>query len=217
MNKFKYLVLFFSLTSCLFQKNKNNDKKKTFVESDKKVSITTNDSLEIQNLVRNVYKWQNKQPQLETCFNIGKKQEGQIQYVGVDWGEYKKNARLFKESGFFSGQFIINYKKTLEHIDYKVKNNKYEHLWNSGELPPFGTGANEWCHCQDVPIDNYWDKLEIRNVKQNKNSVSLIWSWGKGIEWEWLNDNKNGYPLEVIKENNKWKILSLDGFDTRYY
>ncbi len=210
MRKIIYLIFTLILISCFSQKNKDK-KTKNDIQLDKKTEIFSDkDSLEILNLVRNVYKWKENKPQLKNCFNIGLLSKNGEKYVGIDWKECEKNVKLFNSSGYFSTKFIEFYKKTLNYIDNKVKNNEYE--WNVGEFPPFGTGANEWCHCQDYPVDNYWEKLGIQDIKLiSKNKASLIWNWGKGIEWNWHN-NKKGYPLKVIKENGNWRILKLDGF-----
>ncbi len=217
MRKIIYLIFTLILISCFRQENKGKKTKSDLnIQLDEKKEILSNkDSLEILNLVRNVYKWKENNPQLTTCFNIGLVSKNGEKYIGIDWKEYEKNVKLFNSSGYFSTEFVEFYKKTLNHIDNKIKNNEYE--WNVGEYPPFGTGVNEWCHCQDYPIDNYWEKLEIQDIKLiSKNKASLIWNWGKEIKWDWHN-NKKGYPLKVIKENEKWRVLKLDGFETKYY
>ncbi len=193
MKKIIYLIFILSLVG--FQKKiKNKAIKQEHI-------ISKKDSLEIQNLVRNVYKWKEKHKQLRTCFNIGLLDEKGNQYIGIDWKEYNKIANLLKKSTYFSSEFIKSYENTLKYIDSNIKKNTYQSPWYFGELPPFGTDANEWCHCQDYPSENYWENLEIRHIKIKNNIASLVWNFDK-------NDNGKGYPLKVIKQNNKWIIHS---------
>ncbi len=200
MKKIIYLIFILGLTSCFNQKKEKNSI----------VTIYEKDSLEIQKLIRNVYEWKEKTPQLNSCFNIGLLKENK--YIGIDWKKYDEIAELFKNSGYFSSEFIKSYKETVKYLDDKIKKSS----WNLGELPPFGTGANEWCHCQDYPTENYWNNIEIQDIKLKNNKISLLWNWGKDSNFKWLNDKK-GYPFEVVKQNGKWKILSLDGFKRKYY
>lgn len=60
-------------------------------------------------------------------------------------------------------------------------------------------------------------KIEINTIIPQSNSVKIIWDWGKGVDWEWLNDEKKDFPLEVVKETNVWKISYMDWFDPKYY
>lgn len=199
------------LTSCKVEDKKN----KAIVENkqeEKSYSFTKNDSLLIEKLVRKVYEWNEKNTTY--YFNIGVEDKIGEKYIGVDWNIYKKNKNSLKNSGFFSDTFIDSYRKTLEQIDRKVKNKEYDYEWFVGEYPPFGTDANEWCHCQDTPSKSYWNNIEIKDLKITAdNTVSLTWNWGK---------NTNGsldfnYPIKVKKEENTWKVTYLDGFDSKYY
>lgn len=210
-NKILIIVSIILLISCKV----DIQKKKAIFENKQEVvsySITKNDSLLIEKLVRKVYEWNEKNT--TSYFNIGIKDQKKEKYIGIDWDIYKKNKKRLKNSGLFSDIFINSYKKTLEKIDKKVKTKEYEYDWLIGEYPPFGTDANEWCHCQDVPSDYYWNNIEIKNIKViGGNTVSLTWNWGKSNNWS----SGFKYPIKVKKEDNIWKVTYLDGFDSKYY
>lgn len=175
-------------------------------------AFTENDSLLIEKLVRKVYKW--NEENTTYYFNIGIEDKEGEKYTGIDWSIYEKNKKSLKNSGLFSDIFIESYRNTLEQIDKKVKNKEYEYEWFIGEYPPFGTDANEWCHCQDTPSNDYWNNIEIKDIKVTENNiVSLTWDWGKNNSWS----NGFNYAVKVKKENNTWKITYLDGFDNKHY
>ncbi|WP_062054584.1 hypothetical protein [Aquimarina longa] len=206
--KILIIVTFILLVCCKV----DSQKKKAIIENkqeDISYSITKNDSLLIEKLVRKVYEWNEKNTTY--YFNIGVEDQKGEKYIGIDWSIYEKNKKLLKNSGLFSDIFIDSYRKTLEQIDKKVKNKEYEYDWLIGEYPPFGTDANEWCHCQDIPNDYYWNNIEIKDIEvTGNNTVSLTWNWGKG-------SNGFNYPIKVKKEDNTWKMTYLDGFDNKYY
>ena len=205
------------LSSCLNKGTSKSTKESEDITPTKtvRIDVSQEDSIKIQNLIRKVYEWNENNP--KSYFNIGIEDDSKKEYIAIDWGKYEENAKVLRKTGFFSEIFIDNYKKTLKHIQTKLKKGDYEGGWLVGYLPPFGTGANEWCHCQDVPIDDYWKTMEIYSLNPQAQSVKVVWNWGKGIEWEWVNDEKNGYPQEVVKESNIWKISNMDGFDEKYY
>ena len=84
-----------------------------------------------------------------------------------------------------------------------------------GELPTFtfSNDADPWTMCQDVPYDkpNPYDFIEINMLNLEKGEVD--WKWGK-LE---ANSDKGwkdfSYRFRVVKENDKWKIAYLQGFD----
>ena len=211
-------------TESIEERNSTNSGLPTTVDSIQKVNEIKNttssaeqfifnreDSLQILSLVRNLYKWQDS-VRLGSFFNIGIKDSSQQYYSGINWSIHRNREKDLKTSGFFSNDFIANYKKTLELIDSKVKSGAYRYPWEVGMLPPFGSGGNEWCHCQDSPTDDYWKRIEINNIRINQNTVSLTWDWGSESSWSKDFD----YPFEVIKVGDSWKIYSLDGFDSKH-
>ncbi len=217
MKIFKLIFSIILLCSCQNREtNKETKENERIVESQpRQIEVLEEDSIQIQSLIRKVYEW--TEINSRSYFNIGIEDESKDKYIAIDWTIYEENAKTLKETGYFSDLFIDRYKNTLEHIQKKLDNGDYENGWNVGYLPPFGTGANEWCHCQDVPIDDYWEAMEIFSITPKTESVKTVWNWGKDIEWDWVNDEKNGYPLEVVKELGVWRISYMDGFDEKYY
>ena len=214
--KISIIIPIILLVCCNVKNEKVDSKKRKAIVENKQegisYSITKNDSLFIEKLVRKVYEWNEKNTSY--YFNIGIEDQKGERYIGIDWSIYEKNKKSLETSGLFSDIFIDYYKNTLEQIDKKVKNKEYEYDWLIGEYPPFGTDANEWCHCQDTPNDHYWNDIEIKDIKvTGNNTVSLTWNWGKSNNWS----NGFNYPIKVKKENNTWKVTYLDGFDNKYY
>ena len=87
--------------------------------------------------------------------------------------------------------------------------------WNINELPTFlfANDIDPWSLCQDVPYDNPnpWNFLEI-NVN-NLDKGEIVWKWGNlppNIDISWKDFS---YKFRVAKENNKWKIRYMEGFD----
>lgn len=218
MNSLKYLALLLLFINCF------SDKKKNVKSSIKKAIITKKDSIDIQTLIRKVYKWNENNNR--NYFNIGiednnystvswsDKGDKAIKYVGIDWNEFESNKKELEKNNYFSTGFIENYKDILKKIDDKVKSGEYE--WYKGYLPPFGNGANEWCHCQDYP-NEYWKTMIIKTIELKNDSINLTWHWGKDIELNWIDEYKNGYPLTVTKASGVWKISYMDGFDKKHY
>ncbi|QQY82476.1 hypothetical protein JJL45_00345 [Tamlana sp. s12] len=218
MKKIILIVISVNLLICCNKKKQQDDdvNKGIEVTENKHVvisyAITKDDSLLIEKLVRNVYEWNEKN--IAYYFDVGVEDQNGEKYIGIDWDIYEDNKELLKKSGMFSDIFIASYRKVLEQIDEKVKNKEYDYDWVVGEYPPFGTGVNEWCHCQDTPNDYYWNDIQIKDIKViGSNKVSLTWNWGLNTKWS----NGFSYPMEVKKENNTWRVTYLDGFNKRYY
>ncbi|ADV50466.1 hypothetical protein Celal_3194 [Cellulophaga algicola DSM 14237] len=227
MNLLKISIILLLFISCSSKKKENEaqtEKLKNEQLSIKNTIITKKDSVDIQSLIRKVYKW--NKSNIRNYFDIGiedndysvvswsSEGEKAIKYIGIGWNEFDSNKNDLEKTDYFSKGFITNYREILKNIDYKVKNGDYE--WYKGYLPPFGTGANEWCHCQDHP-DEYWKTMIIKTIDLKNDSVNLTWDWGKDTEWDWIDEYKTGYPLTVIKESGSWKISYMDGFDKKHY
>lgn len=116
--------------------------------------LSTQDSIQIQDLVRAVYAW--NEQHLKNYFNIGIPDNQDVNYLGIDWGIFEENKRALLATGYFANDFIENYKATLEHIEQKLNAGNYKEGWKVGYMPPFGTGANQWCHCQDTPSPDFY-------------------------------------------------------------
>ena len=71
-------------------------------------------------------------------------------------------------------------------------------------MNPF-RNSSPWCNCQD---GGDMKKIQIKIIDLNDQKGSLSWTWSepdysKGFE----------YKFNVEKENGKWKIAYLEGFD----
>jgi hypothetical protein len=130
--------------------------------------------------------------------------------------QHKANLDKLKETGFFATEFIENYNQIILTLDKKLRNKEYGE-WIVNDLPPFifANDVNAWTLCQDVPYDNPspWDFVEIIVISLNSENGELKWKWGNlkaGTHPSW---REFDYKFKVTKENNKWKISYLDGFE----
>ncbi len=176
----------------------------------KKISSLTGDKEQIQNLIRQVYNWHEARKPSNNDMVIDK--NGSI-YIGFNLDQLKLDIDELKSTNFFSVEFIDNYNKIYRTLDSKLRSKELE--WSVGDLPPFGDDGNPWCNCQDIPYDtpNPWDLIEIEIIALDNKKGELIWKWGK-LE---LN-NSDGwkefhYKFRVVKEDGKWRISYLEGFD----
>jgi hypothetical protein len=99
-------------------------------------------------------------------------------------------------------------------LDKGLKNGNYDQ-WLVGDLPTFifANDVDPWTICQDVPYDkpNPFDFIEVNIINADKGEVD--WKWGKlelNSDPGWKNFT---YRFRVVKENDKWKIAYLTGFD----
>jgi hypothetical protein len=132
-------------------------------------------------------------------------------YLGFDLNKHKQNLQKLKETDFFANVFIDNYNQIILTLDKGIKNGDYEQ-WFVGDMPTFifASGANPWCDCQD---NMEWNKVEVKIKSLDDKKGELEWYWGNlGAEthesWK-----EFSYDFSVIKENNKWKIAYMKGFD----
>jgi hypothetical protein len=116
----------------------------------------------------------------------------------------KENLNKLEQTGFFSKDFIENYNHIIRTIDKKLRNKELEE-WHIGDLPTFNfiNGINPWCQCQGFSKENVGN-VEI--IKIDNSSGDLKWQWEKGSSWQ-------DFIVRVVKENNKWKITYMEGFD----
>jgi hypothetical protein len=125
-------------------------------------------------------------------------------FTGIDWDKYQNNLQLFKQTDFFSTDFLKEHKAIAMTIDASIK--KADISWrniNDG-IPLWETNANNWCSCQDYP-EEYWKVLTIDSLVINQDKADFIWTWDK--------DLSHTYRVKAKKENGKWKISELSGFN----
>ena len=171
------------------------------------------DETEILNLIRQVLKWGNSKGSINFWKLVA--DETDTICIGLDMKDYEKNLDKLKKTDFFSKEFIKNYNKIIFTINKKLQNKEYGE-WTMDGLPPFNfaSDVNAWCSCQEYPYDdpNVWN-VDIKVICLNNENGELEYTWGKSIidENTFWGDFK--YKFKVVKENNKWKISYMEGFD----
>ncbi len=153
---------------------------------------------ELQRLVRQLYEWHETKSSQNDFEPLADNQDSS--YVGIDLTQHKARVAELQKTGFFSSQFLDNYNRIGLTIDKGLKTKKLE--WLVGDLPPFGNDANPWCNCQDNP-DTYWQTLTLNKITADATTASFAWTWGGDF----------AYEVKAIRDNGKWKITYLQGFD----
>lgn len=165
----------------------------------------TNDTMEIKNALINAMKWAESRDGIDLLpLEMDAKDSF---YVGFDMEQHRQNIKTLEQTGFFAKEFLYNYDKIILALDEKMKNNTIE-KFPAGEYPPFNfsSDVNTWCLCQDSP-ENPWDNIKFDFKTLTQDKADLTWAWGeKG--WEDFS-----YKVKAVKENGKWKIAYLQGFD----
>jgi hypothetical protein len=190
--------------------NKSDKRDTTKTNETVKIVTSTNtvptpeaDSVALTKLVRAMYKWYDTTPKVEGFAGV-KKNPADTVYTGIDLAENNRAVESLKKTGFFSTDFLADYRAIAVRMDKELSNGSS--LWIEGELPTFNDDVNEWCNCQDYP-DKYWAKLTLTDIKYAKNEANFKWTWG----------NNFFYKAKAKKETGSWKISYLQGFDMNYY
>ena len=180
----------------------------------KKTTLVNNstDKEEIQNLIREVLNWSNSNKSIDLLPIMTINNDSICS--GFDYVKHKSNLEKLKTTNFFAEEFIENYDHIIKTLDKKLKNKELA-PWNVNELPTFSFASDidPWSLSQDVPYDkpSPWDFVEINIINLDKGEIN--WKWGNlptDSDQSWKDFN---YHFRVVKENNKWKIAYLQGFD----
>jgi hypothetical protein len=216
MKYLKFGPVIFAL--CLFGCQHSNEHKEPAVKllttNPVKSPETANDKQEIQSLIRKALNWSESKNSFDLLPALTDSKDST--YVGFDLEKLKVNLEVLKATNFFSAAFIDNYNQIILTLDKKIRNNEFE-KWSVGELPTFSfaNDVDPWSLCQDVPYDkpNPWDLVEVKIINLDSKKGELSWKWGKP-ELNGSPDWKDfTYKFNVEKENDKWKISYLQGFD----
>lgn len=172
-----------------------------------------NDIMEIKKLIRDVYVWKNNGDR--DPVGIGMVTDiSDTKYTAYRGNEFDKAVKNIKKSNFFTEKFLENFVEIHRLIEQKMGNGELE--WLVGEMPDFGTGADPWCNCQDVPFDkpNPWSVIDIEMINLSSNKGEFYWKWGNmevdsGSGW-----NNFKYHFTVEKVGDQWKIDSLEGINS---
>lgn len=192
------------LTNCSGKSNKNTTPSEDKITTGK----LNNDSIELTALIRQVYEWHMTKRLNDFPFKY--EEPGDTLFIGIDWEKYNNNIEVFKQTNFFSLDFLDKHKKIALTLDTSIK--KADKEWrniNDG-IPLWDTNADDWCGCQDYP-DNYWEKQTIHDLNISNDFASFSWTWD-----DLDKSNSFKYKMTAKKENNKWKINSMEGFDYYY-
>ena len=176
----------------------------------------TIDKDEIQTLIRQVLNWANSKNSIDLIPAIADSKDSF--FIGFDMDKHKQNLIKLKATNFFATEFINNYDQIILTLDRKLRNGEYGQ-WSTGDQPSFifASDVDPWTHNQDVPYDkpNPLDYIEVQVVQLDQNKGELDWKWGNlplnlytDTGWK---DFK--YRFRVVKEDGKWKIAYLWGFD----
>jgi len=197
------LLLCLTLAACKDHKEPAN------AATSETTTTTNNDKQEITKLVRQMLNWKESQGQFD--LTPTERSNTDSIYAGLDLNKHAQNLSILKESGLCAQEFINNYDRLIRTIDKKIRTKQYPD-WQIGDLPVFrfANDISPWCDCQDVPYDNPnpWDLVEITFKELSNDKATLTWTWGRS---QWSKDF--AYTVKTVKENGKWKIAYLQGFD----
>jgi len=192
------IVTVFSVSSCVNAQNKQKTEQQT-----KNIEVTDvqKDKEEIQKLIQQVLNWSESKESIDLLPVLTDNKDSI--YIGFDMNKLKANIKKLRESNFFTNEFIENYNQIILTLEGKLRTK--ELVWLVGDLPPFkfANGINPWCLCQGFSSEQF-DAVEI--IKIDSKSGELMWNWKKDTDWM-------DFKFSVEKENNKWKISYMQGFD----
>lgn len=166
----------------------------------KDITIVSSDSLELLTLTKKLLKWSSTNSEGDFI----PKSNNDTVYIGINWSIHKLRVKELINTDFFSQDFIESYENIAHYLDIELKENKIKYY--KGEITPYGNGASEWCNCQDYP-SSFENKLKIRNIKQVGNITTFYWTW----------DDESSYMIKVKKENKRWLIIYLEGFNIKNF
>lgn len=210
MNYFNLTTLILGIL--LFKCNQANSE--IIPVAKEKLSILSDDKEQIRSLIRQVLNWAESGNTIN-LFSVTTDRKNRVN-VGFNLYKHRQNLDKLRQTGLFSDEFIENYNKIILTLDRKIKANEFE-KWMVGDLPSFNfaNGVNPWCGCQDVPYDkpNPSDFVGINIISLNNNKGEVNWYWGglkSDTDPSW---KRFSYKFRVVKQNGRWKIAYLEGFD----
>lgn len=208
MQKMKYIILNTLLFGLIFL-SCNQVGNKTISVTEEHDSTSASDKDKIQNLIRQTLNWADTKNSINLLPVLSDKNDSI--YIGFDLNMHKQNLDKLRKTNLFSNEFIENYNQIILTLNKGLIEGYYDQ-WHVGDLPTFifSNDHNPWCNCQD----NYdWNKVEVRIIKLTENEGELEWTWGDLSEDTHSSWKEFAYKFRVVKENDKWKIAYLTGFD----
>jgi hypothetical protein len=187
---------------------------KTPLAATGKTTDTTLDKTRIQRLIRQTLQWSESKESIDLLPVLTDSKDSIC--VGFDLAKHKMNLKQLKETNLFAEKFIENYNQLILTLNRKTRNGELA-KWQTNELPTFrfANDVDPWCLCQDVPYDSPdpWKYVEVNIIKSDNYVADAEWKWGAlkpGADTGWKNFS---YKFQVVKENGKWKIAYMQGFD----
>jgi hypothetical protein len=163
---------------------------------------------EIQRLVREVLKWAESKNSIDLLPVVADKNDSI--YSNFDLSRLKQNLNQLEETNLFAKEFIENYNQIILKLNRKLAANEFEYgPWLVGDMPPFSfeSDVDPWCLCQDSPAP--WDQVEVNHLE----GQTYEWKWGDLKEETHPSWKEFRYKFKVTKENTRWVISYLEGFD----
>ncbi len=193
-----YLLSFISILLASCSQNQ------TTAKIDVNKSNWQKDSLDVINSVKNVYKWHDSAKLQLPVFDVLVVDSFQ---TGLDIPSFDKTYKALKKSQLFSNTFLGNYKEIGELINTRLTtaNPKY-----FNEINFVSQDADPWTFFQD-DAGQYWDDFKISDFALSSDSASFKWR----IEEKYTKTDK--YLVKLVRENKKWVVSYLDGFNKKLY
>ena len=130
MKHIKLTTLIFGLL--LFGCNQADNK--TTSVKEEKVSNSTDDKEQIQNLIRQVLNWADTKNSIDLLPVLADSKDSV--YIGFDLDKHKQNLAKLQQTNFFATEFIENYNQIILTLEKGLKNGNYDQ-WLVGDLPTF--------------------------------------------------------------------------------
>ena len=209
MKNIRLLILIFGLIFCSCNQSGETTSVKEKQLATTQISTTNQDREEIQNLIRQVLKWADSENSINLLPMLTDSKDSI--YIGFDLDKHEQNLKKLKSTDFFATEFINNYNQIILTLDKGLKNGDYEQ-WLVGDLPTFifANDVDPWCECQD---NLEWNTVEVKIILLDNEKGDLEWYWGNLSTDTHPSWKGFSYSFKVKKENNKWKISYLHGFD----
>jgi hypothetical protein len=201
---FPTLLSLASLTSCHPNNSPSTVQSNLTLNKDSTNRSPKSDSAALVSLLQEVFKWHDKNQSHLPDFDIIVKDSFQ---TGLNFESFNKTFDAITKTDFFSASFLNNYKNIGAYINNKLTNAnpKYQ---NEINFPC--QDADSWTGFQDDE-PKFWNNLKITDYKAFPDSASFMW-WIKMNDW-----SSEKSPVKFLKENGKWKVSYLEGFDMERY
>lgn len=170
---------------------------------------TEEDTAQIQKLIRDVLAWSDSKNTIDLLPLTFDSKDSSCN--GFDLDKLKTNLDQLRSTAYFAEEFVQNYSQIIQTLDKKTKNNEFG-KWYPGEMPPFtfASDVNPWCECQD---NMDWNVVEVKSTSLTADKGELNWFWGSPSNGADKSAAEFKSPFSVVKEDGKWKISYMHGFD----